>query len=188
MRRKIALTILAFACASPLCAQNRASDFRINKIDRELITTPQFNYSGGEQKRETRERWLRVDVQFTTVPAYTDELTFKYYIAMSGKVLSGEVTHVHILAGREHWSVMYVPPHALAYILEGRPPNTTSIENIAVQLVQKGEVKDELSLAKAKPQWFADFPALNGFVLRKDETPFAPLFSDFYEQIKPAAR
>ena len=127
MRRKIALTILAFACASPLCAQNRASDFRINKIDRELITTPQFNYSGGEQKRETRERWLRVDVQFTAVPAYTDELTFKYYIAMSGKVLSGEVTHVHILAGREHWSVMYVPPHALAYILEGRPPNTTSI-------------------------------------------------------------
>ena len=57
-----------------------------------------------------------------------------------------------------------------------------------MQLVQKGEVKDELSLAKAKPQWFADFPALNGFVLRKDETPFAPLFSDFYEQIKPAAR
>lgn len=188
MHRKIALTILAFALVSPLVAQNRAADFRITKIDRELILTPQYNYSGAEQKRENRERWLRIDVQFSAAPDYTDELTFKYYVAINGKVLSGEVTHVNVLAGREHWSVMYVPPHALAYILKGRPPNTTSIENIAVQLVQKGEVKDELSLARAKPQWFADFPALTGFVLRKDETPFAPLFSDFYEQIKPAAR
>jgi hypothetical protein len=188
MPRKFPLTILVVVLASPVLAQNRSDDFRLNKIDRELITTPQFNYSGGEQKRETRERWLRVDVQFTTVPDYTDELTLKYYIAINGKVLGGEVTHLHILAGREHWSVMYVPPHALAYILQGRPPNTTSIENIAVQLVRKGEVKDELSLARAKPQWFADFPTLNGFVLDKSQTPFAPLFSDFYEEIKPAAR
>jgi len=47
---------------------------------------------------------------------------------------------------------------------------------------------DELSLAQAKPRWFADFPTLNGFVLDKSQTPFAPLFSDFYEEIKPAAR
>lgn len=187
MRGKIPLTILAFVLAGPLLAQNRAGDFRLNKIDPALITTPQFNYSGGEQKRENRERWLRVDVQFTAVPDYTEELTLKYYIAINGKVLSGEVTHRHILAGREHWSVMYVPPRALAYILEGRPPNTTSIENIAVQLVQKGEVKDELSLARAKPRWFADFPTLSGFVLDKSQTPFAPLFSDFYEEIKSAA-
>ncbi|HEX4665120.1 MAG TPA: Amuc_1102 family pilus-like protein [Chthoniobacterales bacterium] len=187
MHPRIVLMVFAFVLPSPLLAQNRPGDFRLNKIDRELITTPQFNYNGGEQKRETRERWLRIDVQFTTVPDYTDELTLKYYIAINGKVLSGEVTHVHILAGREHWSVMYVPPPALAYILQGRPPNTTSIENIAVQLVQKGEVKDELSLVRAKPQWFADFPALSGYVLDKSQTPFAPLFSDFYEQLKPAA-
>jgi hypothetical protein len=188
MDRKIALTILLFALAGPARAQNQAGDFKINKIERDFITTPQYNYNGGEQKRESRQRWLRIDVQFTTVPDYTDELTFKYYVAINGKVLSGEVTHVHILAGREHWSVMYVPPHALAYILQGRQANTTSIENIAVQLLQKGEAKDELSLERAKLHWFADFPALTGFVLNKSETPFAPLFSDFYEEIKPPAR
>ena len=188
MHRKIALTILGFALASPLLAQNRAADFRLTKIERDLILSPQYNYSGAERKNESRERWLRIDVQFSSVSDYTDELTFKYYVAINGKVLSGEVTHVNILAGREHWSVMYLPPHALAQSLQGRPASTSLMENIAVQLVQKGEVKDELSLARAKPQWFADFPAVTGLLLRKDETPFAPLFSDFYEQIKPAAR
>ncbi len=79
---------------------------------------------------------------------------------------------------------MYVPPHALAYILGNRPPNLTSVENVAVQLLQKGEVKDELSLARVRPQWFAALPALSGFVLNKNETPFGPLFWDHYEQIK----
>ena len=188
MRPKICLTILLCVLASPLFAQNRAADFRLTKIDRDLILSPQYNYSGAEQKRENRERWLRVDVQFSAAPEYTDELTFKFFVAINGKVLSGEVTNVNILAGREHWTVMYVPPHALAHLLQGRAATTTSIENIAVQLVQKGEVKDELSLARAKPQWFADFPAVTGSLLRKDETPFAPLFSDFYEQVKPASR
>ncbi|HEY1582676.1 MAG TPA: hypothetical protein VGF73_06230, partial [Chthoniobacterales bacterium] len=144
MNRILYPAIVLLACASQLFAQERGGNFRITKIDRELITTPQFNYSGAEQKRESRQRWLRIDVQFSSVPEFTDELTFKYYLAINGKVLSGEVTHIHILAGREHYSVMYVPPHALAYVLQGRQPNTTSVENIAVQLLVKGEVKDEL--------------------------------------------
>ena len=184
MHRKFALTILVFALASSVSAQNRGRDFQLTKISRDLITTPQFNYSGAEQQRDTHDRWLRVDVQFSALPEFTDEVTFKYYILINGKLLTGEVTHVNVLAGRELYSVMYVPPHALAYILGNRPPNLTSVENVAVQLLQKGEVKDELSLARVRPQWFAALPALTGFVLNKNETPFGPLFWDHYEQIK----
>jgi hypothetical protein len=188
MNFKIALTILVCALAASVSAQNRASDFQITKITRDLITTPQFNYSGAEQQHDTHERWLRVDVQFSAFPEFADELTFKYYILINGKVLTGEVTHVNVLGGKEHYSVMYVPPHALASIMQNRPPNSNSVENIAVQLLQKGEVKDELSLNRARPQWYASLPALTGFVLNKNETPFAPLFWDHYEQIKPAGR
>lgn len=184
MQPKIALTILVLALAGSAAAQTRG-DFQLTKINRDLITTPQFNYSGAEQQRDTHDRWLRVDVQFSALPEFTDELTFKYNILINGKLLTGEVTHVNVLAGRDHFSVMYVPPHALASILGNRPPNSNSVENIAVQLLQKGEVKDELSLARARPQWFAALPALSGFVLNKNETPFAPLFWDHYEQIKP---
>lgn len=187
MHRRIPLTTLCFALAGSVFGQNQTSDFRITKIDRELITTPQFSYSGAEQKRDTHERWLRIEVQFSSAPDFIDALTFKYYVSIGGKVLTGEVTHVNILAGREHFSVMYMPPHALAYILQNRPPNTNSIENIAVQILQKGEVKAELSLARAQPDWYTSLPIIPGFLLNKNETPFAPLYWDRYEQIKSAS-
>jgi hypothetical protein len=57
-----------------------------------------------------------------------------------------------------------------------------------VQVLQQGAVKDELSLARARPQWFAALPAVSDLVLNKNETPFAPLYWDRYEQIKPAGR
>ncbi|MGH8095419.1 MAG: Amuc_1102 family pilus-like protein [Chthoniobacterales bacterium] len=185
MQRNIVLPTVAFLLAGSASAQNRGKDFQITKISRELITTPQFSYSGAEQQRETHERWLRVDVQFSAAPDFTEELTFKYYILINGKVLTGEVTHVDIVGDREHYSVMYVPPHALAHIMQGRPANATSVANVAVQIVQNGEIKDEFSLARARPQWFAELPVAPGFVLNKNETPFAPLFWDHYEQIKP---
>ena len=185
MNRRIPLSIVALAFASSLCAQNRRNDFQITRISRDLITTPQFDYSGAEQKREAHERWLRVDVQFSAAPDFTEELTFKYYILMNGKVLTGEVTHVNVLAGRELYSSAYVPPHALAFVLGNRLPNTTSVDNVAVQVLQRGEVKDELSMVRARPQWFTSLPALAGFVLNKSETPFSPLFWGYYEQIKP---
>jgi len=180
------LALLAIAFAISGFAQSPPKDFRILKISRDLITTPQFTYSGAEQRRDTHDRWLRVEVQFSALPDFTDELTFKYYIAIGGKVLAGEVTHVHILAGRELYSVMYVPPHALAHFLQNRPPNANSIENIAVQILQKGEVKDELSLVRSRADWYGSLPMSPDFVLNKSETPFAPLFWDHYEQIKTA--
>jgi hypothetical protein len=60
------------------------------------------------------------------------------------------------------------------------------VQNIAVQIAQQGAVKDELSLTRAPPRWYASLPQLAGFLLNKNETPFAPLYWDRYEQIKPA--
>jgi hypothetical protein len=41
-----------------------------------------------------------------------------------------------------------------------------------------------LSLTRAAAQWYKAIPALSGLVLNKNETPFAPLYWDRYEQIK----
>ncbi len=46
-------------------------------------------------------------------------------------------------------------------------------------------VQSERSANRAAPQWFARFTALSGLVLSKDQTPFAPLYWDRYEQMKP---
>jgi hypothetical protein len=189
MHAKIALTILLTALAGTVSAQNRGADFQLKKITRNLIATPEFNYSGaGTFRPPTHDRWLELEVEFSTALEFTDELTFKYFILINGKLLTGEVTHVNILGGKELHSVMYIPPRALAHILGNRPLTANAVENVAVQVLQQGAVKDELSLARARPQWFAALPAVSDLVLNKNETPFAPLYWDRYEQIKPAGR
>ena len=187
-----AISIVAFSVLLPLIvsAQTRpAADFQITKITRKLIPAPQFAYTGAAQHQtqtNQRDRWLEVEVEFKATPELTNELTFKYYILFNGTLLTGEVNHVSVPAGRENRSVMYVPPRALARFAINRPITENSIQNIAVQIVQGGDVKAEASLNRAQPQWYAALPQVSGLVLNKDQTPFAPLYWDRYEQIKTA--
>jgi|ERR1051326_5742751 len=181
----LGIFLLLFVFSSP--GQNRAGDFQIAKITKNLISTPQFGYSGAEQyQTNQRDRWLEVEVEFSAAPEWTDELTFKYYILYNGRLLTGEVTHTNIAAGRGNRSVMYVSPRTLARFADNRPITANMFQNIAVQIVQQGAVRDEVSLVRAPAQWFATVPQVSGFVLNKNETPFAPLYWDRYEQIKTA--
>ena len=184
---KTKLFLLGFvALPLSMLAQGRpAVEFQIAKISKNLITTPQYTYSGGQQyQANQREQWLEVEVEFASVPEFTDELTFKYFILFNGKLLTGEVAHTSIPAGRTNRSVMYVSPRTLARLMLNKPIAPTAIQNIAVQIVQQGAVKDELSLVRAQPQWYASLPQVPGLLLNKNETPFAPLYWDRYEQIK----
>jgi len=183
----LSLFLPLVASAQPRAvAQPRATiDFQITKITKSLVSTPQFAYTGAPSyPTNQRDRWLEVEVEFAAAPELTDELTFKYYILFNGNLLTGEVTHVNIPAGRENRSVMYVPPRTLARFANNRPIAENSCQNVAVQIVQQGTVKAEASLNRAPPQWFAALPQVSGFVLNKDQTPFAPIYWDRYQQIK----
>ncbi len=192
MKASLLLALLAAASVSVAEAQlpPRGSDFAITRINRNLITAPQFTYTGAQQyQTDQRNRWLEVEVEFTAVPEYTDELTFRYFILVNGKLLTGEVTHVNIGAGRELRSVMYVSPKTLVRLMANRPVGPNSVQNIAVQLVQQGAVKSEQSAERTDaPGWFTSMPHVAGQVLNKNETPFASLYWDRYEQIKTPAR
>lgn len=191
MDKKIkASSLLSFFIVLPLAAvaqTGAGEDFQITKITKNLILAPQFAYDGAPQHQTNqRDRWLEVEVEFKATPELTDELTFKYYIFFNGTLLTGEVTHVNIPAGRENRSVMYVPPRALARFGNNRPLTLNSCQNVAVQILQQGTVKSEASLNRAAPQWFTTLEQVSGFVLNKNQTPFAPLYWDRYEQIKTA--
>jgi hypothetical protein len=187
--RQILYALFCCTLVVTVQAQGRI-DFQVTKITKNLISTPQFTYNGAEQfQANQRERWLEVEVEFAAGPEWTDELTFRYYILYNGKLLTGEVTHTNIAAGRANRSVMYVSPRTLARFGGTQVVNANSFQNIAVQIVQQGAVKDEQSLTRAQSGWFTSMPQVTGFVLNKNETPFAPLYWDRYEQIKtPAAR
>jgi hypothetical protein len=183
-------SLVAFLIFVPLIVSAQtgpAADFQITKITRNLIPTPQFAYAGGSQHpTNQRDRWLEVEVEFKATPELTNELTFKYYILFNGTLLTGDVTHVNIPAGRENRSVMYISPRALARFANKRAITENSFQNIAVQIVQQGAVTAEASLNRAQPQWFEGLPQVSGLVLNKDQTPFASLYWDRYEQIKAA--
>jgi len=164
-----------------------AGDFQITKITKSLVTTPQFVYTGAQKyPTDQSDRWLEVEAVFAAAPEFTDELTFKYFILLNGRLLTGEVTHANIAAGRENRSVMYVSPRNLARLLGNKAVTESAIQNIAVQILHKGAIQNELSFTRAAPQWYASVPPLTGLLLNKNETPFAPLYWDRYEQIKPA--
>jgi hypothetical protein len=184
---KAGLFVLALTVAVHIvAAQTRGTDFQLTKITKNLISAPQFSYTGAEQyPTNQRDRWLEVEAEFTAAPQFTNELTFKYFILLSGKLLTGEVTHVNVAAGRENRSVMYVSPRTLARFAGNRALTPNAVENIAVQILQQGAIKDELSLVRTAGQWYAVLPQRSGFVLNKNETPFSALFWDRYEQIKP---
>lgn len=189
MKRTFGSLVLLFFLGLTANAQSRG-EFQITKITKNLISNPQFTYNGAEQyQANQRDRWLEVEVEFAAGPDWTDELTLRYYILFNGKLLTGEVTYTNVAAGRANRSVMYVAPRTLARFGGAQLVNVNSVQNIAVQIVQQGTVKDEQSLMRAPSGWFASLPQVAGFVLNKNETPFAPLYWDRYEQIKtPAGR
>ena len=192
MKTKVIFCAAAFfwTVAADTFGQARPGpEFQINKISRNLITAPQFTYTGAQQyQANQRDRWLEVEVEFSASPEFTDELSFKYYILINGKLLTGEVTHTNIAGGRDIRSVMYVSPKTLARVMGNRPMAPNALQNIAVQIVQQGAVKHELSLERGQPNWYATLPQVPGLVLNKNETPFAPLYWDRYEQIKSQTR
>jgi hypothetical protein len=170
-------------------------EFQITKITKDFTTTPQFAFSGGDQHVPAApaapaelNRWLEVEVEFATTPVMTDELTVKYFVLFNGNLFSGSVTHANVPAGRDRRSIMYMAPRTLARYGGNRPITLNSVPNVAVQIVQQGAVKDEVSLARAQPQWYAALPQISGLLLNKNETPFAPLYWDRYEQIRTSGR
>jgi hypothetical protein len=187
MKANFCPILAALLVLAPLSGQAQIrvpNEFQITKITKDLIPRPQFTFGGEQHPSAGTDRWLEVEVEFAAAPEFTDELTIKYFILFNGKLLTGEVTHVNIPKGRDRRSVMYVTPRTLLRFGANRPIATNSVQNVAVQILQNGAVKSELSLGRAQPQWFATMPQIAGLVLNKNETPFAPLYWDRYEQIK----
>jgi hypothetical protein len=190
MKTIILPLLAALLLVSPSArAQGLGTEFQVTKINKDLVTTPLFAYTGGPVHRTNQnERWIEIEVEFTAAPEYTDELSLRYFVLLNGKLLTGEVTHAGVLAGKGKLSVVYISPTGVARCLGNQTVTLNSVQNVAVQIVQKGTVKDELTLVRAPARWYSTIPPLSGLILNKNETPFAPLWGDRYEQLKPATR
>jgi hypothetical protein len=176
--------LFAISCVADAQTPVGPGSVKLGKVQPSVVKTPEFQLTSGPQKRSKSKDWLEVEVEFETQPEMIDELTFKYTIAIEGKLLDGEVTHVSIPKGKDHFSVMYVSPSALAKLTGNKPLTGASIENVWVDVLHQGQKL--APTANYKPGAPKNVPHLTGMVLNKDQTPFAPLFYDRYEAIKSA--
>ena len=160
----------------------------IKAINVSVETTPEFSTLANQtqSKRYTLGKWLEVEVEFSSAVA-AKEATFHYNILLANTLLVGEVTHVDITPGQSLFSVMYVAPRALQTVLRGQPLTTSSVQNIDVQILRPG-VSTPLSdkMLRAGAPFYSTMQQVPGMVLNKNQTPFAFLWWDRYEPIKPA--
>jgi hypothetical protein len=191
--------LLAVAC-SAASGQQMSKDFAISKITPDMVTTAEYNFSFGPKNKKVQKNkdWLEVEVSFDwqpreKKPEFLDELTFNYYILLNNKsrenpqgtLLTGSVTHVAIPQAKAMNSVMYISPRTLERFFEGKIPSsaTSTVVDVGVTITKQGQLVAESSW-KGRGQWWSTLQQVNGYVLNKNETPFAPLAWDYYEAIK----
>jgi len=198
-------TALLLQTATPNAAAQAGinQEFKIDEITPSFVNTPDYNLGSGPSKRTQSAEWLEVEVEFSWEPSqqpeipYVDELTIKYYILLNNKskeypqgaLLVGEVTHVNVPVGKERRSVMYVSPRTLERFFGGRAPNTVNqaIQAVGIEITGRGQIVAQ-NATKGNEPWWQTLQQIQGEVLDKNNSPFAPLFWDYYEPIKAENR
>ena len=198
------LLLIAAIAAVPGAAQQLSPDFNIAKITPDFVTTPEYSISyGPKNKRVSKNKdFLEVEVSFDwqprqAKPEFLDELTLNYYILLDnsdrenpqGTLLTGSVTHVAIPQSKGLNSVMYVSPRTLERFFHGKIPSTARgvVKDIGVTITRQGQLVAQSSWQsdiRNKAPWWTTMQPVPGYVLNKNETPFAPLVWDYYEAIK----
>ena len=200
MKKPLVLLLLAVITLSSVAAQQSSNDFEILKITPDLTTTPEYSFSFGPKNKKVQKNkdWLELEVSFSwqpkaAKPEFLDELTFNYFILLNNKsreypqgtLLTGTVTHVAIPQAKAMNSVMYISPRTLERFFEGKTPTSASaaVTDVGVTITKQGQLVAEASW-KGRGQWWNALQQVGGYVLNKNDTPFAPLAWDYYEAIK----
>lgn len=208
MKVKHLLAGLAYLAA--FVAQTQAANKPVDgvKISYNLIGSPEIlaNVRGMALKKprpimanDPAPVWLEVETEFDSSQEFP-ELTFKYFLILTGKngvppkLLEGEVVHVDVAPGQQRHSVMYIAPKTLNRLSDNKMFAINNIYGIFVEILSGGQVI--ASGHKSSKATYENFvksrDALTDKVtdafLNKSQTPFAPLFFDYHEAVKPSAR
>jgi hypothetical protein len=201
LKRLFVSCALLFFGSFSLHSQN-ATGFVISKIEPAIVTTPAISYSGATQKPSRPKNWMEIEVVFGWQPTgpmnpadkYADDIVLDYYVLLSNKsssspqgtLLTGQLTHTSVPAMQNDLkSVMYISPRTLERFFDGKIPSSASsaIVDIGVTISRQGQLVAQKSL-KSAGVWWPQYQKTSGYLLSKNETPFASLNSDYYEAVK----
>lgn len=199
MKKLTLLALMLLVCALP-CLAAPGTEFAIKKVALDYPTSPDFQgINPGNNIQWKPQQWAKFEVTFDAAPEFTDELTFNYYVLYSerpapDRLFVGRVNHVNIVKGQGLHSVMYLSPKTIQRISPRSNkvfvPSTFPITQVTVTITKPG-VAAPIAIGSFKPgaqgEWWSTIKQEEGFLVNKNETPFAPLYWDYYESIKTAA-
>ncbi len=182
------LTLVSFA---PRQAAAQAVKITIEGASVEEQKTPDYSVKGVTDKKWNAKSWLEFEVLFKTQIAQTDAktisgLTAKFYLFFDAasreesKVYTGESKLVSVAEGKSA-CVAYVSPASLAEITGSETGGKNKIEKWGVEFLFGG-VSVGMKSSDGKPWWKNPKapPSESGTLLKKSETPFAPLWGDYH--------
>lgn len=151
--------------------------------------------------------WLEVEADFETGEEYP-EMTVRFGLLIATatgplKMVEGESTLIDVGRGKDRHCVMYLAPKTLNKINGGKPFTPTQIKASWVEILvqneqfggkfkpfgsinQSGKPLDYPSIQEGKAKGQVELLAEG--LINKQHTPFAPLFWDYYEAVKPGSR
>ncbi len=184
-----ALSTAAFAAPSAVPVQITARNVKIEKIQPAIVGTPEFTVTNTTTKRYQAQKWMEIEVEFAVEGVeIVDELTFKFDVLISGKLYTGEITHVNIPKGRERYTVMYISPRNLDRITGGKQLTEAMIENVWITISKQGQALAISSRKDKNTKGVPNLPLFPGLLTPKAETPFSVLWTDRYEAVKLPTR
>lgn len=206
MMLRICMLAAAFAAIVPasLQAQVEASKEVRGKVKGMTVDvqyTPQFSVPNVKDKRFRPKNWLELDVAFDVDKAkvagdnnpMVDSLEFKFYVLLNvrnkdGKLtmLTATATYLNIMEKEEHHVLMYVSPATLTNLLQKNQFTPADVSAFGVEIYKNGAAVARHISTGAVPFWekTENFVTVDGSLLPKAKTPFAPLWGDYDLEMK----
>lgn len=148
------------------------------------VLTPEYQIKRSQTAARARD-WFQIITTYDTDPQWLDEVTFTYYVLVRSKansegppqsVFKGDVTYINVDKGR-HKSDMFLHPSTLS--------RYGDVQAIAVLVNVQGRLVAMESKPPTAERWWEKLAPQEGYLLNRMETPFAMLYFDDYEAVKP---
>ena len=205
--KTITAMIVTLALIAGAEAQQPAHRAKIIKIEGQTQQTPSFQVSGPRDKATKPRYWIEIEAEIeveTTDPSgFIPELEARWFAVIkdkhSGKPvrLLGKTTFKNInTTDKKIFLSAYIEPDTLERLTGSSRPNESDIEGYALtisgpEIVTEGRHAEGLTKATAEKEakWWETWnhQSLDGLIIPKSKTPFAPLWTDYYPTEKSNA-
>lgn len=198
--KTITTIIVTLALIAGVEAQQQAHRVKILKIEAQNQQTPTFQVSGPREKPTKPRNWIEIEAEIeveTKDPSgFIPEFEARWFAVIkekeSGKPVRilGKAIFKNIkTADKKIFLSAYIDPDTLERITGSDRPSEADIEGYALTISGAGIVTDgdhAEGLTKAttekEAKWWDTWKhqSLDGLIIPKSKTPFAPLWTDRY--------